>query len=168
MKAITENISIRVFQGELNPLSSRSVVDTCVMPVLLFGTESWYLTDNTLQKLETFQCTLGRRILRLSRFHSNISVLIGLDWPSMRARLLIRKLNYLKRVLLADDEKLSSQVFKCFAGRDVSNLTIIEQFRYLEGVYGTDFTGEALTSRLSQRDLQKAILTADKAFRLKD
>ena len=61
MKAITENISntrkaffsfgcIGVFQGELNPLSSRSVVDTCVMPVLLFGAESWYLTDNTLQK----------------------------------------------------------------------------------------------------------------------
>ena len=72
-----------------------------------FGAESWYLTDNTLQKLETFQCTLGRRILRLSRFHSNISVLIGLDWPSMRARLLIRKLNYLKRVLLADDESLA-------------------------------------------------------------
>ena len=179
MKAITQNISkarkaffsfgcIGVFQGELNPLSSRSVVDTCVMPVLLFGAESWYLTDNTLQKLETFQCTRGRRRLRLSRFHSNISVLISLDWPSIRARLLIRKLNYLKRVLLTDDEKLSSQVFKCFAGRDVSNLTIIEQCRYLEGVYGTDFTGEALTSRLSQRDLQKAILTADKAFRLKD
>ena len=73
-----------------------------------FGAESWYLTDNTLQKLETFQCTLGRRILRLSRFHSNKSVLIGLDWPSMRARLLIRKLNFLKRVLFADDEKLSS------------------------------------------------------------
>ena len=127
-----------------------------------------YLTDNTLQKLETFQCTLGRRILRLSRFHSNISVLIGLDWPSMRARLLIRKLNYLKRVLSANHEKLSSQVFKCFAGRDVSNLTIIEQCRYLEGVYGTDFTGGVLTTRLSQRDLQKAILTADKAFQLKD
>ena len=38
----------------------------------------------------------------------------------------------------------------------------------IEGVYGTDFTGEVLISRLSQRDLQKAILTADKAFRLKD
>ena len=70
MKAITENISkaqkalfsfgcMGVFQGDLNPLSSRSVVDTCVMPVLLFGSESWFLTDATLDKLENFQCTLG-------------------------------------------------------------------------------------------------------------
>ena len=71
-KAITENISkaqkaffsfggIGVFRGELNPLSSRSVVDTCVMPVLLFGSECWYLTDSTLDKLENFQYTLARK-----------------------------------------------------------------------------------------------------------
>ena len=105
-KAVAENISkarkaffsfgcTRAFQGKLNPLSSRSVVEACVMPVLLFGAESWYLTDTVLDDLECFQCTLGRRILKLSRFHSNTSVLIGLDWPSVRARVLIRKLNYL-------------------------------------------------------------------------
>ena len=69
---------IGVFRGELNPLSSRSVVDTRVLPVL-------YLTGASLEKLENFQCTLGKRIVRLSHSHSNTSVLIGLDWPSMRA-----------------------------------------------------------------------------------
>ena len=43
----------------------------------------------------------------------------------------------------------------------------MEQCRYLEGVYGTDFTGEILSSRLSWRDLPKAILPADKALQLK-
>ena len=178
-KAVAENISkarkaffsfgcIGAFQGKLNPLSSRSVVEACVMPVLLFGAESWYLTDSVLDDLECFQCTLGRRILKLSRFHSNTSVLIGLDWPSVRARVLIRKLSYLTRVFVADNDKLSSQILKSFAERDISNLSIVEQCRYLEGVYGTDFTGEILDSRLSRRDLQKAILAADKAFRLKD
>ena len=53
----------------------------------------------------------------------SLSILIGLDWPSMRARVFIRKL---KRVISAENEKLSSQVYKSFAGRDVdvSNLTI--------------------------------------------
>ena len=88
-------------------------------------------------------------------------------WLALRARVLIRKLSYLKRVLSADYEKLGSQVFRVFAERDVSNLTIVEQCRYLEGVYGTNFTGEVLTSRLFLRDVQKAILTADKEFRLK-
>ena len=55
-KSIAENIckarkalfsfgSIGVFHRNLNPLSSNSVIETCVMPVLLFGCESWYLID---------------------------------------------------------------------------------------------------------------------------
>ena len=84
------------------------------MPVLLFGSKSRYLTDTSLEKLENFQCTLDKRILRLSRFNSNTSVLMALDWPSMRARVLIRKLNY-----LADEDMLSSLIFKFFTGRDV-------------------------------------------------
>ena len=152
-KAITENItnarraffsygSIGVFQGELNPLSTRSVVETCVMPVLLFGSKSWYLTDAALDDLERFQCCIGKRILRLSRFHSNTNVQIGLDWPSMRARVLIRKLNYLRNFVREGGEKLSSQIFHIFAGKHVSGLTIVEQCQYLETVYATDFTGE--------------------------
>ena len=68
----------------------------------------------------------------------------------------------------ADEDKLSSLTFKFFAGRDVSKLTIVEQCQYLEGVYCTNFTGKVLTSTVSQRDLQKRVLTADKEFRLRD
>ena len=64
--------------------------------------------------------------------------------------------------------QLLKSILKSFAEREISNLSIVEQCCYPEGVYGTDFTGEILDSRVSQRDLLKAILTADKAFRLKD
>ena len=33
-----------VFQGDLSPLSSRSVVESCVMPVPRFGCENWVMT----------------------------------------------------------------------------------------------------------------------------
>jgi hypothetical protein len=103
------------------------------MPVLLFGSESWYLTDAALDDLERFQCSIGRRILRLSRFHSNTSVLIGLNWPSMRARILMRKLNYVKNLVGKSEEKLTDIPSFCC----VSQLTIIEQCRYLESIYGS-------------------------------
>ena len=119
--------SIGIFHGNLNPLSSNSVIKTCVMPVLLFG-------------CERFQCNIGRRILQLSRFHSNISIRIGLDWPSVRARVFIQKLNYLRRLVNKGDDKLNSQIFHLFASKDISQLTIVEQCRYLEAVYDTDFT----------------------------
>ena len=40
--------SLGSFQGDINPLSTRSVIDTCVMPVLMYGCENWILTDKSL------------------------------------------------------------------------------------------------------------------------
>ena len=51
-------VYIWAFQGEQNPLPSQSVVETCVMPVLLLDSESWYLTDTALDKLEQFQSSV--------------------------------------------------------------------------------------------------------------
>ena len=87
------------------------------------------MTDTTLDDLERFQCNIGRRILQLSRFHSNISIRIGLDWPSVRVRVFIQNLNYLRRLVNIGDDKLSSQIFHLFASRDISQLTIVEQCR---------------------------------------
>ena len=42
-----------VFHGTLNPLSSKSIVEHCVLPCLLFGAESWILNASLLQKLES-------------------------------------------------------------------------------------------------------------------
>ena len=36
--------AIGVFQGDLSPLSPRAFVESCVMPVLLYGCENWVLT----------------------------------------------------------------------------------------------------------------------------
>ena len=66
--------AISAFQAYLNPLSEKEHHGVCVMPVLLYKCENWLLT---LNKLESFQAELGRRILRLS-----ISILFMLsDWP---------------------------------------------------------------------------------------
>ena len=55
--------SIGVFQGSLNPLSLVSVIETCVMPVLLYGAESCILTSELLKRLESFQEELAKRVL---------------------------------------------------------------------------------------------------------
>ena len=65
------------------------------------------------------------------------------------------------------EKKLSSQIFHIFAGKDVSELTIIDQCQYLEAVYETNSTGEILTSIDSWRGVQKRILSEDKELRLK-
>ena len=77
--------NIGAFQGELNPLSSISIFESCIIPILLHGCETWLLDSSTLNLLERFQGEIGRRILRLPKFYSGRAVRIGLHWPSMSA-----------------------------------------------------------------------------------
>ena len=112
-KSIEENIkkarraffllrSLGTFQGDLGPLSNRLVVETCVLPVLMYGCENWILSRDDIELLEAFQGEMGKRILKLPKYLSNTAAVTALDWPSMRARLLVRKLSFLKRVTQAD------------------------------------------------------------------
>ena len=42
------------FQGDLNPLSSCSIFETCIIPTLLYGCETWLLDSTSLSALESF------------------------------------------------------------------------------------------------------------------
>ena len=63
-----------------------------VIPILLYGCENWILTDPLLDHLEAFQAEMGRRTLKLSKFHSALSTRLALRWPSLAARILVLKL----------------------------------------------------------------------------
>lgn len=89
-KSVEENIkkarraffsygSIGAFQGDLNPLSTKSIIDSCVMPILLFGSENWILTESLLNKLEAFLGELAKRALKWPQHLSNTAAILALD-----------------------------------------------------------------------------------------
>ena len=51
-----------------------SMFITFVEPILLYGSEVWFLTEPLTAMLDRFQAEIGKRILQLPNFHSNISV----------------------------------------------------------------------------------------------
>ena len=54
-----------VFQGDLNPLSSRLVLVMYVIPTLLNGCENWLMTQALVdQRMELFQGELVKRSLK--------------------------------------------------------------------------------------------------------
>ena len=61
------------YHGRLNPLSGRAIFETCVLPILLYGCENWFVNDAVLKKLDSFLFEIGHRIIRLSHNHSNQS-----------------------------------------------------------------------------------------------
>ena len=151
-----------VFHGSLNPLSSKSIVEHCVFPCLLFGAESWILNSTLLQKLESFQAELAKRILRLPTHTSNNNARMALQWPSMRARILIIKLCFLLKVVNSD-HSLSARVFRSLAASDVESLLITRQCRFLESTFKSNFTTTVLTSSetISKHSLKKDIFQLD-------
>ena len=151
-----------VFHGTLNPLSSRNIVEHCVVPCLLFGAESWILNASLLQKLESFQAELAKRILRLHSRTANNTAPMALQWPSVRACILIIKLSYLLKVIRGD-LSLSARVFCSLVASDVESLIIIRQCRFLESVFSFNFTSTILTSSedISLPSMKKEILQLD-------
>ena len=51
--------------------------------------DNWILTEQLLMTLEKFQAEIGRRILHLSKSHSDVSLLIRLHWPRIRVHVLL-------------------------------------------------------------------------------
>ena len=100
--------STGVFHGKLNPLSA---FETCIIPILLYGCETWLLDSTCLQDLEKFQSEIGRRILGLSKFHSKTAVRVALHWPSMSTRTLLRKLAFLGKLICNNADTMSSRIF---------------------------------------------------------
>ena len=173
-KSIEENIkkarraffsygSIGAFQGDLNPLSSKSIINSCVMPILLFGSENWILTESLLHKLEAFLGELAKRALKWPQHLSKTAAILALDMETMRSRILCRKLNFLKSLLEEEATGVGAAAMKSLSD-DVDSLCLVKECRELESTYGTMFTNDLLTDAncVSKRIVKKSIREIDR------
>ena len=172
-KSVEENIvkarrafflygSIGAFQGDISPLSSRSVLESCVMPILLFGSENWVVTEGLIEKLETFQGELAKRILKWPKHHSNTAAITALEVPTMRSRLLVTKLGFLRRVVESDSGSLSARVLEALCD-DVESLCLVRECRELEESLGMLYVDSIMSrSAVSVREMKEVIYQRDR------
>ena len=140
--SVTENVNkarkaffalgrLGAFQDDLNPLSSSSIFETCIIPVLLYGSETWLLDSTSLNTLESFQHKIRCRILRVPKFYSKSAVHIGLHWPTVATHVLIRKLNFLSKLLSGTEDTISHRVFTSLAMENVFDISLVQQCQIL-------------------------------------
>ena len=140
------------------PFPARASSGTVCYHAYYLVPETWILNSTLLQKLASFQAELAKRILQLPTCTSNNTALMALQWPSMRARILIIKLCFLFKIVNSD-LTLSVHVFRSLAASDVESLVIIHQCRFLESIYKSNYTTAVLTSDgISNHSLKKEIL----------
>ena len=139
------------FQGQLNPVSTRSIYETCVVPVLL-------LTDSMLHQLESFQGEIGRRMLKLSKYHSTLSTRLALKWPSITARIFIRKLSLLSKVC-QEGNNIGNKIFSSF---NQDSLRLTQECRAMEGKLSCHgFTDALLSVRSTLKEIKRHVLQID-------
>ena len=78
-------------------------------------------------KLEKFQSEIGKRILRLSKYHNNLAPLIGLHLPSIKVRVLLRKLSFLAKLLERNDQSISARVLRTLSVDNMYDISLIDQ-----------------------------------------
>ena len=162
-KAFFSYGNIGAFQGHLNPLSSKSIINTCVMPVLLFGSENWILTEALLHKLETFLGELAKRALKWPRHFSNTAAILALDLETMKSRILCQKLCFLQRLLVDEAVGVGAAAMKSLCD-NVELLCLVKECCELECAYGTRFTDDLLSDAncVSQRIIKRNIREMDR------
>ena len=173
-KSVDENIkkarrtffhygSLGSFQGDLNPLSTGSIIQTCVMPVLLYGCENWVLSDKSITQLQSFLGEMAKRALKWPRHFSNTAALMVMGMESIQCSLLIRKLCFLKRHLCQDADGIESLSMRCLMD-DPESTCLIRECRSLEGEFGTDYTDRLLgdADEVSMSELKKEIRRCDR------
>ena len=53
----------------------RSILDACVVPILLYECESWLMTHTLMEKVESFQEELAKTVLKWPKHHCNTAAL---------------------------------------------------------------------------------------------
>ena len=172
-RAFFEFGSMFAFQGNLSPLSSSSIYQHCVMPILLYGVENWIFSAESLQMLESFQGEVAKRILKLPCWYSNTctAACVALDIKSMHSVCTVWKLRCLHRVT-TNEESICYQAFSAMVD-NVEVLSLVKECRDLEGRYRSDFTSQILNatnftaSSYALKVVEDHIVKEDKILQLK-
>ena len=150
------------FEGQLNPLSGRAIFEACVEPVLLYNCENWFLTKPLLEKLESFQAEIGRRILTLPRFHSSRAVRLALGWPSITTRVFAKKLAFLARVL-ENSDSIGHHFYDCLLeSSDEGSMQLLDGCSFLEELLGVEGCLQRIKEgSSSSREIKKELIDLD-------
>ena len=137
----------------------------CDAIATLYGSESWILSEATIKRLEAFQSELRKGVLKWPRHHSNTVALATLDAPTMKRRVLVRKLEFLKRVIDKDTDSLRGCVVMALCC-EVESICLIRECKELENF---DFT-ESISSKnlcsLREMEMKKTyIMEVDRRCR---
>ena len=111
-KVLNVSTGIGVKRKGLNMLTCNVLFWNIVVPTALFGCEVWCLTANDVAEIESFQIYAGKRLQRLHPNTPNICSFLALGWIHLEILILIRKVVFIRTILMMDDDDVIKRIFK--------------------------------------------------------
>ena len=105
---------------EVSKEAKRSIYMGLVLSILLYGSETWCLTEKLLNRLRTFHARCLRSMCRINRFHvwklriSTDHLQKKLNIPSMDSIILQRQLRWAGHVARMEFERLPRKMLSCW------------------------------------------------------
>ena len=81
-----------------------------IVPIVTYGSELWVLKSDEIGVLRKFQRYIGRRCQRYPKRSPNYSAYTPLGWMSIDRVIQVKKLLFLRTILIADDPDISKQI----------------------------------------------------------
>ena len=108
------NLHQKVFRSrcDISTTTKVRIYSACIRSILLYGAESWQLTETDIKRLEVFEHRCWRRCLRVSYRDrvSNVEVRARFgNIPELRSRLTVCKLKWFGHVLRMHDRRVAKQ-----------------------------------------------------------
>ena len=112
------------------------------------------MIEGILQQLEAFLGELAKRTLRWAKHHSNTAAVTTLEIESVRSRLLVRKLGFLKRMARDGATEVGAAVMRSVVD-DVASLCLVKECKELEEGFRTQFTDKILGGDADQINMKE-------------
>ena len=84
---------------------------TVVVPAALYGSEAWILNAKSLAAIESFQMYICKRVQRFYSRVPNAPALYALGWMRLERYIEVKKLLFIRSIMMLDDQTLSKIVF---------------------------------------------------------
>ena len=106
-----------------------------VVPVLTFGAEIWFLSDDDMEKILKFQIFAGRRVQRFPHRTPRFCSFYGLGWIRLTTYIMIKKLLFVLSIITLENDNVIRKVFCNSFESFILNTEICRRNAYRSPVY---------------------------------
>ena len=110
-RAFNSITGIGIRKGGITMATCNIIFWSIVVPTTIYGCELWVLDDSTLSIIEEFQNYIGKKVQRFHPKIPNVCSYYGLGWMRIERIIQIRKLMFIRSILVMDDTSLSKKIF---------------------------------------------------------